>query len=237
MGVFDNFVSLDGLIQVLYHSTSCFVLISNLETAAWVVELGLVGNDNRWWRGSWSENDVLKVVGSKVSEDGLEKFSDKLANFIIAGELSIGNWNANNSETGIKLQINPSDKAHVAIHLAEVPAEEAAPRAITILKGIALQAQSRGCRVNGGSQTFTPSVTVSKPSGKSRLPAPKTDDKELQIAQERIKRLETEVRQAVVEKLDASPSKPTARKPPPGASRANPTRQKRKIVQAEFESD
>ena len=82
MHVLDNFLSLDGLIQgdfrspcysisddltfhhskVLYHSTSCFVLLSNVETAAWVVELGLVDGGNRWWRGSWSEKDVLKLV-------------------------------------------------------------------------------------------------------------------------------------------------------------------------------
>lgn len=48
--------------EVLYHSTYCFILISNVQTMAWEIELGLVSGDNRWWRGSWSEQDVLKLM-------------------------------------------------------------------------------------------------------------------------------------------------------------------------------
>ncbi|KAF8583891.1 hypothetical protein K439DRAFT_1661017 [Ramaria rubella] len=238
VGVFDNFGSLDALIQVIYNSTACFVLISNVEIASWVVELGLVGSGGRWWRGSWSEKDVLKFAGSKVSEEVVEAFASRLANLIIAGEVGVGGWGTEQGAE-LELQIDPTGKYPVAIDLVELPAADGSARAVTILKGIALQAQSRGCRIIGS--TTDPVSPLAKPRTSKQKPdtsIPK-QDKELQKAQEHIRRLESEVIQVkeAAEKSNASPSKPTARKAPPGASRANPTRQKRKIVEAEFESD
>jgi len=232
MGVFDCFAPLNDIIQVIYHSTSCFVLISTVGRASWTVELGLVGEGGRWWRGSWSETDVYRLAGSNVSEKALEKFSTRLTNWIIAGELAIEDWSAEKGAE-IKLNIDPAGTAPVVVPLVELSDGEGSVRAITILKRVALQAQTRQCRINGP-------VTLSAISEPSKPPKPTSSkqDKDLQKAQERIKRLETEVnqaKQAAVEKTTTSPS--TVPRPPPGASRGNPTRQKRKIVEAEFESD
>ncbi|KAF8508581.1 hypothetical protein BU17DRAFT_99660 [Hysterangium stoloniferum] len=276
MDVFDNFGSLDGLIQgtanslrfdrfsrlmctsqVIYHSTSCFILTSNVEIAAWVIELGLVGGSGRWWRGSWSKTDVLKFAGCDVTEKYLENLALKLSNYIIAGELSITGW-SDESEPNVSLRINPTDISPIEIDLKLLPSTEGAARATNILKGVALQAQSHGCRLFGAqappSPAFLPTAFNPTSKSKSALAEPsqvastsvrrpkkaQEQNKQLELAQERIKRLENEVnlvkQAAIVREIDSTP-KHAAPKPPKGASRANPTRQKRKIVEAEFESD
>ncbi|KIJ50503.1 hypothetical protein M422DRAFT_776980 [Sphaerobolus stellatus SS14] len=241
MDVFDNFGSLDGLIQVIYHSTACFILISRVEFSSWEIELGLVGGENRWWQGSWDKDDVYKFAGSKVTERALETFSAKLSQYIVSGELAISGWSDGDENDTLKLQINPTGRSPVAINLTKLPIAESAMKAMNILKGIALQAQSRGCRISGSAPVPPPPVTpASKKLKIKSSPSNEEMDKELQAAQDRIKKLENEVnlaKQASLLEKKEQPSRPAPPRPPPGASRANPTRQKRKIVQAEFEDE
>lgn len=243
MDVFDNFAVLGGLIQVIYHSTACFVLLSRVEFNSWEIDLGLVGGDGRWWQGSWEKDDVYTFAGSKVTERALENFAAKIQQYIVSGELTINGWDDLEDREELQLQINPTGKSPVTMKLNKLPTKEGASKAMNTLKGIALQAQSRGCRLQGGAPPPPPPSTT--PISKKRIveesPPKEEVDKELHAAQERIKRLESEVsfvkQTSLLEKEPPPVQKHTAPKPPPGASRANPTRKKRKIIQAEFEDE
>lgn len=62
--VLANFTCLDELTQVIYQSVHRFVALSSVSDT-WTVHLGLVGPEGRWWRGSWSTSDILKIVVSE----------------------------------------------------------------------------------------------------------------------------------------------------------------------------
>lgn len=62
--VWESFSCLDELIQVLYESVSRLVIISAVADDLWTVHVGLVG-EGRWWRGAWTEKDILKIVVRK----------------------------------------------------------------------------------------------------------------------------------------------------------------------------
>lgn len=55
-----HFACLDELIQVIYQSVDKLVVISRVVDDAWTVHLGLSGLDGRWWRGTWTEDDVVQ---------------------------------------------------------------------------------------------------------------------------------------------------------------------------------
>lgn len=59
-----HFSCLDELIQVIYQSLDRFVVLSSASDDEWIVHVGLSGAEGRWWRGSWAEADVLKLIVS-----------------------------------------------------------------------------------------------------------------------------------------------------------------------------
>ncbi|KAG6813774.1 hypothetical protein H0H92_007726 [Tricholoma furcatifolium] len=144
--VFANFACLDELTQVIYQGAYRFVVLSAVSDQ-WTIYLGLSGPEGRWWRGSWNETKVLEIAGSKSSDKILEAFAEKLAETFIQGELHVGDWT---SEKGaeIKLTLGPSSKKPLHVSLAEITSAEAASHATDVFLDIALQAQSRKCRLH-----------------------------------------------------------------------------------------
>ena len=53
-----NFSCLDELTQVIYQGICKFVVVSAVSDDTWSVHVGLSGQQGRWWRGSWTEEDV-----------------------------------------------------------------------------------------------------------------------------------------------------------------------------------
>jgi len=85
--------------------------------------------------------------GSKASEKLLESFAEKLRESLTSGNLYIGNWEPDKG-TNINLTFGPGSKDSVEILLHEVKPEEAADHATNVFIEIALQAQTRGCRLH-----------------------------------------------------------------------------------------
>jgi hypothetical protein len=125
LDVLSHFGVLDELIQIIYGGVERFVLLSKVDYETWTVYLGLQGPEGRWWRGCWSEKDILSLTvgfchsvrfclgpdmweqGSKASEAILEGFADKLADIIVKGLASIGDWS---SESGAKINVNLAER-------------------------------------------------------------------------------------------------------------------------------
>jgi hypothetical protein len=64
-----HFRSLDELVQVVYQGFSRFVVLSKVDDESWAIHLGLSGQDGRWWRGAWTEEDILQLaVRSKICD-------------------------------------------------------------------------------------------------------------------------------------------------------------------------
>lgn len=111
-GALSNFVCLDELTQVIYQSFYKFVVHSSVSDDEWTVHVGLAGQEGRWWRGCWKEEDVLRFfvrsnnpLASCVLMDGdhqgphstdklLESFAEKLAEVFVQGELCISDWSS-----------------------------------------------------------------------------------------------------------------------------------------------
>ncbi|KAG1716090.1 hypothetical protein ID866_1062 [Astraeus odoratus] len=60
--VLSHFGRLDELIQIIYQGFSRFIVLSQVNESAWTIHLALKGPEGRWWRGSWSAQDILHVV-------------------------------------------------------------------------------------------------------------------------------------------------------------------------------
>jgi hypothetical protein len=119
-----NFGCLDELIQVIYQSVNRFVVLSTVSDDKWNIHLGLSGPEGRWWHGSWTAANVVKVVvcalfeaakmpntkaveqGSKASDHLIESFAEKLAEVFVEGELIVGNWSPDEGAE-IKVNSNP----------------------------------------------------------------------------------------------------------------------------------
>lgn len=63
MSALDSFAPLDDLIQVIYHISHRFVLLSKVDfiAPAWHLYLGLA-DEGRWWRGQWIEKDIHELL-------------------------------------------------------------------------------------------------------------------------------------------------------------------------------
>ena len=74
----------------MFSAINRFILISSVSDS-WVVHIGLVGPEGRWFRGAWDESDIRDAL--KVTKGGSDKlfegFATKLSNFIIEGKLSV----------------------------------------------------------------------------------------------------------------------------------------------------
>ncbi|KAI0930650.1 hypothetical protein AcW1_003618 [Taiwanofungus camphoratus] len=144
--VLSYLLPLDELIQVIYQGSSRFVVISGVEDTSWTVHVGLSGSDGRWWRGRWTEKDILKAVGSKASSKMLETFVDRLADTFVQGELFIDNWSLAKG-VKINLTLSPDALTPLCVPLTELSSHEASSFATKIFTDIAVQAQSRKCRL------------------------------------------------------------------------------------------
>lgn len=157
------FSALDELIQVIYQGSAKFVLLSRVDYTSWTVHLGLSGSEGRWWRGQWTDEDVKAVTGPKPTEDMLEAFGERLANTIVTTDLMIGDWKTE-KRTKINLTLGLSSKKPIIIDLTELSPSDAAAFATKEFLSIALEAQSRKCRLNpptfGMPQPPEPSYTT-----------------------------------------------------------------------------
>ncbi|KAG6821012.1 hypothetical protein H0H93_007902 [Arthromyces matolae] len=163
--VMTNFLCLDELTQVIYQGIYRFIVLSSV-TDQWTINLGLSGPEGRWWRGAWTKTDILAVVvcdtsphGSKSSDKLLETFAEKLAETLIQGELHVGDWSPEEGAK-INLTLGPSSKKPLQVPLSEITPAEAASHATDVLFEIALQAQSRKCRLHSDNYAFTPPTTT-----------------------------------------------------------------------------
>ncbi|GAW05555.1 hypothetical protein LENED_007418 [Lentinula edodes] len=100
-----HFSSLDDVIQVIYHLNRQLFLLSKVQNDEWVLHIGLLGSDSRWWRGKWDEEDVLAVAGSKSSSDDLLEMSEKLLEYIVQGELFLSGWSKESTSFKRNLRI------------------------------------------------------------------------------------------------------------------------------------
>lgn len=179
--VLANFSCLDELTQVIYQSIYKFVVLSTVSDDKWNIHLGLSGAQGRWWQGSWGEEDIHRIFGSKTSDKLLESFAEKLAEVFIKGELCISDWS---SEKGaeIKFTLGPTSKKPMHVPLVEMNCEDAAAYATKVFIDIALQAQSRKCRLYPSSSEYptTPSTfTTTRTTSASTASASTSKRKEL----------------------------------------------------------
>lgn len=150
-----NFGCLDELIQVIYQSVNRFVVLSTVSDDKWNIHLGLCGPEGRWWHGSWTAADVVKVIGSKASDHLIESFAEKLAEAFAEGELVVGNW-ISDEGAEIKLTLGPTSKTPMHVPLVEMTQADAASHATNVFLEIALQAQSRKCKLHAPSVAYPP---------------------------------------------------------------------------------
>jgi len=141
-----NFSCLDELTQVIYQGICKFVVLSAVSDDKWNVHIGLSGQQGRWWRGSWTEEDVRLQFGPKLSDDHLESCAEKLVECFIQGDICISDWGAE-KDTAIKLTLGPTSTKPTHVSLIEMSAVEVAAYAAQVFTDIALQAQSRKCRL------------------------------------------------------------------------------------------
>ncbi|CAL1708080.1 unnamed protein product [Somion occarium] len=258
------FSALDELIQLIYQGAQKFVFLSSVDDISWNVYLGLTGPEGRWWRGRWTEKDVQNFVGGKTSSILLEAFADRLVQTIVQGELFVGNWSPEKGAK-INLTLGPGAKTPIQVPLTELSAQEAASYAAKVFAEIALQAQSRKCRLNPSDDIpststanlrLSPPATSHKRQAEPESPPKVTKRKALEReptvaeikANEKIKELEAQLASEKKKSTTtlasnsttglASQAKklPSAR-PLKGASLANPNQAARKYQELEFESD
>ncbi|KAJ8462872.1 hypothetical protein ONZ51_g10625 [Trametes cubensis] len=165
-----HFTPLDELIQVIYQGSGRFVIISSVDESSWTTHVGLTGEEGRWWQGRWTEKDVREVIGSKVSGFLLDSFVEKLSDTFVKGEISIGNW-ASEKGAPIQLMFGTNAKTPIQMQLVELSPQDAAAFATKVF--IALQAQSRKCRLHASSYdtaaipAFAASSSANFPSRRS----------------------------------------------------------------------
>jgi len=255
-----NFSSLDELVQVIYQSIYKFVVLSTVSQDEWHVHLGLAGSEGRWWHGSWKEDDIHHIFGSTSSDKLLESFAEKLAESFIQGELCISDWSPEKGAK-IKFTLGPASKKPMHIPLLEMTPEEATEHATKVFLDIALQAQSRRCRIYPPVSEYPTTNSPSTLTFKRRSPGPEhhvtegniassslkkdhkpkdSNSQEVKFAQEEIKSLKSQLQkqkrtasEVPVEKIVA----PATARPHKGASLANPNKKARKYQAIEFASD
>ncbi|KAF9453946.1 hypothetical protein P691DRAFT_657131 [Macrolepiota fuliginosa MF-IS2] len=242
------FSPLDELIQLIYQSIYQFVVMSSVTYDKWTVHVGMVGDAGRWWRGVWEEKNVVGVVGHKPSEKLLEVFVDGLVDSIVGGELYLAGFSTE-KDARFKLTFGPVSTRPVSMDLQEIGPAEAAAHATTVFLEIALQAQSRKCRLHSSAFTSTTVPTTSRRSeashSKTRLEAPEpkvheveTGDVEDEVKSLRKKESEKQTKRQRSPLQKAQPSaKPPPRRPGKAAALANPNKKARKFQAIDFESD
>ncbi|RPD78329.1 hypothetical protein L226DRAFT_558303 [Lentinus tigrinus ALCF2SS1-7] len=164
--VISHFSPLDELIQVIYQGSARFVILSSVDDASWMVHVGLTGNEGRWWRGRWTDKDVKKQFGSSVSSFLLESAVEKMADTFVQGQVTIGDWSPSKG-ANIELVLGTSAKTPIRVQLAELDPAEAAAYATKVFTEIALQAQSRRCRLHPSTSAYESSKVDALAAGTS----------------------------------------------------------------------
>lgn len=95
MASISDFAPLDDLIQIIYQGFNKFVVISKVSDVAWTLNVALVGNEGRWWKGAWSNDDLFAFAGNNASETLVELHANRMAESLRKGELQITNWSSN----------------------------------------------------------------------------------------------------------------------------------------------
>ncbi|KAF9070843.1 hypothetical protein BDP27DRAFT_1323097 [Rhodocollybia butyracea] len=229
--MFSSLSCLDELIQLIYHSTVKFVLLSSVTDDKWVIHLCLA-DSARWWRGSWDEADVSAFAGSKTSSDELLDIAEALKEAIISEEFILSGW-SKESNTKIELTIAPSSDKPARFHLSQIHGDEVASYSTNILTIIASSVVRCQLRVTPSNSDATSLLSPSKSHAvhnASETLGKKREDLKMQ------KLVEPSKKRQKRESTEAEPVKPPSR-PPKGASLANPTKKARKLQVVEFESD
>ncbi|EMD33594.1 hypothetical protein CERSUDRAFT_159773 [Gelatoporia subvermispora B] len=262
--VLSHFGVLDELIQMIYQGASKFVVISEADDVRWTVHLGLSGSNARWWKGTWDARDIRKIADSHSSRNALQTFATRLADAFVQGELHVGNWSPNTSGS-INLTIGTTTKAPTHIDLHELSLQDAVNFSARMFTSIALQAQSRRCRLHSTGSTLPPPPPALPPAEKSgeeelrRLQAePEAQHqaasssastsgvrlkRKAEEAEEKVHVLETQLARARTAGPTSDSSKLVSKTVPAavparkGASLANPTRKARKYQALEFDDD
>ncbi|KAF8828800.1 hypothetical protein HHX47_DHR3000347 [Lentinula edodes] len=235
-----HFSSLDDVIQVIYHLNRQLFLLSKVQNDEWVLHIGLLGSDSRWWRGKWDEEDVLAVAVHDLLE-----MSEKLLEYIVQGELFLSGWSK--ESTSFKAQ-KPSH-----FQLNEISAEDAACYAAEVFCSIARDAQTRKCQLYGSSfavaadvstthlnKTVVPSSSESfANSGLGTSIKKREEPKSKRVAEQPApsKRRKEQKEETQSPDPEAKPKAKGAPKPIKGASLANPTKKARKYQAVQFDSD
>ncbi|TCD66715.1 hypothetical protein EIP91_001008 [Steccherinum ochraceum] len=180
--VLSHFSALDELIQLIYQGAHKFVILSAVDDNNWAIHVGLSNSEGRWWRGTWSEKDIRKFVGTQTSSIVLESFADRLAQTLIKGDLIIGDWS---SERGadINLTLGPKAKTPIRVPLTELGPADAAAYATKVFVEIALQAQSRQSRLH---HSGAGSTVDAEPARRELTPPPPTHPHKRKAAAEPI---------------------------------------------------
>ncbi|KAJ3810220.1 hypothetical protein F5876DRAFT_65803 [Lentinula aff. lateritia] len=250
-----HFSSLDDVIQVIYHLNRQLFLLSKVQNDEWVLHIGLLGSDSRWWRGKWDEEDVLAVAGSKSSSDDLLEMSEKLLEYIVQGELFLSGWSKESISFKARpftssLILGPSSDKPSHFQLNEISAEDAACYAAEVFCSIARDAQARKCQLYGPSfadvstthlnETVVPSSSESfANSGLGTSIKKREEPKSKMVAEQpapskKRKEQKEETQSPIPEAKTKAKGAP---KPIKGASLANPTKKARKYQAVQFDSD
>ncbi|KAF8906475.1 hypothetical protein CPB84DRAFT_1844330 [Gymnopilus junonius] len=256
-----NFNCLDELTQIIYQSIYKFVILSTVSDSAWNIYVGLSGSQGRWWHGAWTKDDIYRIFGPKVSDMLLEAAAEKMADAFIQGEMCISDWSTE-KDRKIKLTLGPAAKRPMHVNLLEMSPEDAAAHATSVFIDIALQAQSRKCRLYPSSTDYSSTFQTSRVTllPKRKEPELGLDDADfsketkakasvftipessistdVQAARDEINSLKSQLENV---KRKGTPAKgpvaPPIARPHKGASLANPNKKARKYQAIEFESD
>ncbi|KAI0695951.1 hypothetical protein C8T65DRAFT_664414 [Cerioporus squamosus] len=178
--VISHFSPLDELVRVIYQGSARFVIISSVDDASWTVRVGLTGDEGRWWRGRWTDKEVKKQFGSGVSSFLLESAVEKMADAFVKGQVTIGDWSPSRG-ADIELVLGTSAKTPIRVPLVELDPADAAAFATKVFTEIALQAESRSCRLHPTTTAYEPSkveapaaagTSSSRKTASRRTPSP-----------------------------------------------------------------
>ncbi|KAJ3867959.1 MAG: hypothetical protein NXY57DRAFT_958662 [Lentinula lateritia] len=243
-----HFSSLDDVIQVIYHLNRQLFLLSKVQNDEWVLHIGLLGSDSRWWRGKWDEEDVLAVAGSKSSSDDLLEMSEKLLEYIVQGELFLSGW----SKESTSFKARPFTSFD-GCRLYFAFTDDAACYAAEVFCSIARDAQARKCQLYGSSfsvaadvatthlnKTVVPSSSESfANSGLGTSIKKREEPKSKRVAEQPApsKKRKEQKEETQSPDPEAKNKAKGAPKPIKGASLANPTKKARKYQAVQFDSD
>ncbi|KAF7782387.1 hypothetical protein Agabi119p4_1763 [Agaricus bisporus var. burnettii] len=247
---------MDELIQLIYQNIYQFVVMSSVTFDKWTVYVGMVGEAGRWWRGFWEERDVISVVGPNPTEKLLETFVDKLVECVVGGDLFLAGFS---TERGAKIRLSfgTGSQRPVSMALEEIEAAEAAAHATNVFLEIALQAQSRKCRLHPSTFASTTSLPTREAANSAVGRSAASGPSDSSHAKKKPKSLEAEMPGLDMEETDKNERKgkkqrrhsppieqtqPSVRVGAPQGSskvvpRSNPVKKARKIKAMDFESD